>query len=614
MCGIIGYAGTKPAGPILISGLRRLEYRGYDSAGLAVLNKGKIERIRSVGNIDNLEKKSKKDGLPEGVLGIAHTRWATHGGVTEENAHPHFGKSGAVAVAHNGIVENYREIKEKHLKGYKFRSQTDTEILAHLIDKFHEKLNLKKAVEKALKIVTGTYGLVVVSTKEPDRIIAARSGSPLAIGVGEKEHFIASDASPILPYTRKIIYLDDGEMAEITKDNCELFKIGKGAIEKKAEKIEWTAEQAEKGGFAHFMLKEIYDQPEVYMDAIRGRIRKGGQSQGLHSVRLGGFNMTDEQARKINRVIFLACGTASYAGMIGKYLFEKIAGIPTEVEIGSEFRYRNPIIDENTLVFAISQSGETLDTLASLREAKRKGAQVRGIINVVGSTIAREAGGGTYIHAGPELSVASTKAFTNMLTIITLYALYFGELHHLSADTSKKIIEEMYQMPKKMQEVLEQAPEIKKMAKKYKKYKNMLFLGRGINYPLVLEGSHKIKEISYIHSEAYPAGEMKHGVNALLAPDFPVIMAATKNSLYEKMISNLEEVRARKAPILALATKGDKKIKELTNDVIYVPKTMEVLEPLINVIPFQLFAYYLAVELKRNVDRPRNLAKSVTVE
>ncbi|MBU2025353.1 glutamine--fructose-6-phosphate transaminase (isomerizing), partial [Patescibacteria group bacterium] len=522
----------------------------------------------------------------------------------------HLGKSGRIAIAHNGIIENYRELKEKHLKGYKLNSQTDTEILAHLIDKFSKKeKNLQKAVESALKLVEGTYGLVVISLDEPAKIIAARCGSPLAIGVGKDEHFIASDASPILPYTRKIIYLDDGEMAVVTGENCELFRIGEGEISKEIQHIEWNTEEAQKGGYANFMLKEIYDQPEVYMDAIRGRIR---EKEG--SAHMGGFNMSDEQARKIERVVMLACGTASYAGMVGKYLFEKMAQLPTDCEVGSEYRYRNPIVDKKTLIFAISQSGETLDTLASLREAKRKGGHVRGIINVIGSTIARESDGGTYIHAGPELAVASTKAFTNMLAILTLYALYFGRLHKMSFETGQKIVQELKEIPKKMNEVLGQAENLKRLAKKYKKYKNMLFLGRGLNFPVALEGSHKLKEISYIHSEAYPAGEMKHGVNALLEKDFPVLGIATRNSLYEKMISNLEEVRARKSPLIVLATKGDDKARELSHDVIYVPQTMEILEPLINTIPLQLFAYYLAVELKRDVDRPRNLAKSVTVE
>jgi glucosamine--fructose-6-phosphate aminotransferase (isomerizing) len=609
MCGIIGYIGNKKAGPILINGLKRLEYRGYDSAGIVVSTKKGLKRIRSIGNIDQLEKKI-AEKMPEGQIGIAHTRWATHGGVTETNAHPHFGNYEEICLIHNGIIENYREIRKKYLKGHKLKSQTDTEILAHLVEIFHKDLPLKKAVEKALKKVHGTFGLAVISKKEPGKIIVARSGSPLAIGIGKDEHFIASDATPILPYTRKIIYLDDGEIAQIEKDNCEIYKIGySNSIDKKIEKIEWNTEEAQKEGFDHFMLKEIFDQPTVFMDAIRGRIRTK-QATAI----MGGFNMTDTQARKIKRIVLVACGTAYYACLVGKYLFERMAQIPTEAEIGSEYRYRNPIIDKNTLVFSVSQSGETLDTLVSQREAKRKGAQVRGIVNMIGSTIARESDGGTYMHAGPEISVASSKAFTNMLAILTLYALYFGRLHKMSFETGQKIIKEIEKIPSKINQILKQAPAIKKLAFKYAKYPNILYLGRGINFPIALEGSHKLKELSYVHSEAYPAGEMKHGVNALLAKDFPVVGLVNKNNLYDKMRSNLEEVRARKSPILAVATKGDKKMEELTKDVIYVPKTLEILEPLLNVIPLQIFAYYSAVKLKRNVDQPRNLAKSVTVE
>lgn len=608
MCGIIGYIGSQEAGPLLISGLRRLEYRGYDSAGLVIVSDSKLKRIRAVGNIDELEKTAGKD-LPKGTIGIAHTRWATHGGVTEENAHPHFGVNKRIALVHNGIIENYRELKEKYLSGHKFVSETDTEILAHLIEKYAEKYPLKEAVEHALKKVHGTYGLAVLSLDNPDEIVVARSGSPLAIGIGNGEYFIASDATPIIPHTREVIYLDDGEIAEIKKTGYTMYRIGEGHIDKKSETIEWSAEEAERGGFDHFMLKEIFDQPTVFLDAIRGRVYP---EEGL--ARLGGFNMTENEARKIDRIVLLACGTAHYAGLVGKYLFERLALIPTEVDVASEFRYRNPIINERTLVFAISQSGETLDTLASLREAKRKGGHVRGIVNVVGSTIAREAQGGTYIHAGPELAVASTKAFTNMMTILILYALYFGRLKKLSLETGVKFIKELEQIPGKMNEVLSESDKIKEIALKYKNFEHMLFLGRGINYPVALEGSHKLKEISYIHSEAYPAGEMKHGVNALLDKDFPVLGIATENSLYDKMASNLQEVKARKSPLIVMANKGDKKIEELTEDIIRVPKTIDILEPLVNVIPLQLFAYHIAVALGRNVDRPRNLAKSVTVE
>ncbi|MBI2436532.1 MAG: glutamine--fructose-6-phosphate transaminase (isomerizing) [Candidatus Magasanikbacteria bacterium] len=615
MCGIIAYIGNKQALPILVKGLRRLEYRGYDSAGVAIAQDGKINRVRSVGRIDNLDEKL-KDHTVEGTVGIAHTRWATHGGVTEENAHPHFGCDGKLVLVHNGIIENYRELKTNLGDTHEFKTQTDTEILAHLIEfhyeqqKIHnETPDVRLAVEHALAHVRGTYGLVVMHADHPDLLVAARLGSPLVVGIGEGEHYIASDATPMLAYTKKVIFLEDGEVAEISRDNMETYNLKDEAIEKHVEEIEWNETQAQKQGFDHFMLKEIFDQPTVFEDAIRGRYNL---LEG--TANLGGLNMSDDEMRSVNRVILIACGTASYAAMVGKYAFERLAGIPTEVDVASEFRYRDPIVDEHTLVFGVSQSGETADTLAALREAKRKGAFVRGIVNVVGSTIARETDGGTYIHAGPELAVASTKAYTNMVAIMVLYALQFGRLKRVSPATGQRLLKALREIPAKMHEILEQKDLIKEMALKYKDYKDFLFLGRGINFPVALEGSHKLKEISYIHSEAYPAGEMKHGVNALLASDFPVLAIMTKDQLYDKMRSNVEEIKARKAPILLIATKGDEGAKELTDDVLYVPDTMELLEPLLNTIPLQLFAYYIAVELGRDVDRPRNLAKSVTVE
>lgn len=615
MCGIIAYIGNKQALPILVKGLRRLEYRGYDSAGVAIAQDGKINRVRSVGRIDNLDEKL-KDHTVEGTVGIAHTRWATHGGVTEENAHPHFGCDGKLVLVHNGIIENYRELKTNLGDTHEFKTQTDTEILAHLIEfhyeqqKIHnETPDVRLAVEHALAHVRGTYGLVVMHADHPDLLVAARLGSPLVVGIGEGEHYIASDATPMLAYTKKVIFLEDGEVAEISRDNMETYNLKDEAIEKHVEEIEWNETQAQKQGFDHFMLKEIFDQPTVFEDAIRGRYNL---LEG--TANLGGLNMSDDEMRSVNRVILIACGTASYAAMVGKYAFERLAGIPTEVDVASEFRYRDPIVDEHTLVFGVSQSGETADTLAALREAKRKGAFVRGIVNVVGSTIARETDGGTYIHAGPELAVASTKAYTNMVAIMVLYALQFGRLKRVSPATGQRLLKALREIPAKMHEILEQKDLIKEMALKYKDYKDFLFLGRGINFPVALEGSHKLKEISYIHSEAYPAGEMKHGVNALLASDFPVLAIMTKDQLYDKMRSNIEEIKARNAPILLIATKGDEGAKELTDDVLYVPDTMELLEPLLNTIPLQLFAYYIAVELGRDVDRPRNLAKSVTVE
>lgn len=607
MCGIIGYIGKKKALPILIQGLHRLEYRGYDSAGVAIGINNKITTTKSVGRIDQLEKKVKEVELG-GNVGIAHTRWATHGGVTEENAHPHWGCSNELVIVHNGIIENYRELKTEYLKEHKIVSETDTEVLAHLIEHFY-KGDLRLAIEKALSKVRGTYGLVAMHAKEEGKIVAARMGSPLVVGVGEEEYYIASDTSPMLAHTKDVIFLEDGEIAEITKDNLKTYTLQDEKIDKEIEHIDWDDEQAQKQGYEHFMLKEIMDQPTVFEDAIRGRFNL---EEG--TAHLGGLNMTEEQMHQVNRIILIACGTAYYAALIGKYAFERMAGIPVEVDVASEFRYRDPIVDKNTLVFAVSQSGETADTLAALREAKRRGAFVRGIVNVVGSTIARETDGGSYIHAGPELAVASTKAYTNMVAIMILLALQFGRLKRISLATGQRLLKALLEVPEKMNKILEQSGEIEKMADKYKDFSDALYLGRGINYPVAWEGSHKLKEISYIHSEAYPAGEMKHGVNALLSPDLLVFAIMTKNQLYEKMRSNIEEVRARKTPVMLLANQDDDKAKELADDVIYIPETMELLEPLLNTLPLQLFAYHMAVKLGKDVDRPRNLAKSVTVE
>lgn len=614
MCGIIGYIGNKQATPILIQGLRRLEYRGYDSAGVAVLD-SQVNRVRAIGKIDELAEKLKSYKL-DGTVGIAHTRWATHGGVTEANAHPHTGCESKLVLVHNGIIENYRELRDKLSGSHSFESETDSEVLAHLIEEHYKKQDpsegpvaLRKAVETALSHVRGTYGIVVMHQDHPDCLITARMGSPIVVGLSEGEYYVASDPTPILTYTKKVIFLEDGELAEITREHMQTFNLKDESVVKCVEEIEWDDEQAQKQGHPHFMLKEIFDQPTVFEDAIRGRYN---MEEG--TAHLGGLNMTDDEMRRVNRIVLIACGTASYAAMIGKYAFERLAGIPTEVDVGSEFRYRDPIIDDRTLVFAISQSGETIDTLAALREAKRKGAFVRGIVNVVGSTITRETDGGTYIHAGPELAVASTKAYTNMVAIMLLYAIQFGRLKRITPATGQRLLNALLEIPGKMNKIFEQNENIKKIAEKYKGYKDFLYLGRGINFPVALEGSHKLKEISYIHSEAYPAGEMKHGVNALLAKDFPVCALMTKNQLYDKMRSNIEEVRARKTPVLLIANDGDEGAKELADDVIYIPPTMELLEPLLNTIPLQLFAYHVAVMLGRDVDRPRNLAKSVTVE
>lgn len=607
MCGIVGYIGNKPVLPILIQGLRRLEYRGYDSAGVALCELDGIQRIRSVGKIDNLAEKVKMH-VSQAVVGIAHTRWATHGGVTEDNAHPHATLEGKLVIVHNGIIENYRELKQELRSSVSFCSETDTEVFAHLIGSCYTG-DLRQAVVDALKRVRGTYGVVVMHADHPGELVAARMGSPLVIGVGENEYYIASDPTALLAYTKKVIYLEDGEIATVNISGITTWNLKEELITKDVQEIEWDEAQAEKQGFDHFMLKEIFDQPTVFEDAIRGRynIAEG-------TAHLGGLNMSIDDMQHIQRIVLIACGTSSYAGMIGKYAFERLAGIPTEVDVASEFRYRDPILDKHTLVFGLSQSGETADTLAALREAKRKGAHVRGIVNVVGSTIARETDGGTYIHAGPELAVASTKAYMNMVSVLLLYALQFGRIKRTSIATGQRLVQALLEIPEKMRSVLAQNEEIKRIAYVYKDMHDCYFLGRGINHPVALEGSLKLKEITYIHSEAYPGGEMKHGPISLLTKDFPVIAVMTKNQLYDKMRSNIEEARARGAKILLIATEGDEKAKELADDVIYVLETMELLEPLINTIVFQLFAYHTAVALGRDVDRPRNLAKSVTVE
>ncbi len=639
MCGIVAYIGNKQALPILLNGLRRLEYRGYDSAGIAVMNQNfnfqypisNIQCLKSVGKIDNLAQKLNGINL-EGSLGIAHTRWATHGGVTEANAHPHADCTGKIILAHNGIIENYRELKEDLSAKHIFKSETDSEVLAHLIEKYYTGTSsaeapaakdLRKAVLEALAQVRGTYGLVVMHNDHPNTLITARMGSPLVVGIGENEFYIASDATPMLAYTKKVIFLDDGEVAEIkydaNPDTRVAGRLGTGHmntvnlkdinVAKKVEEIEWDEAQAQKQGFPHFMLKEIFDQPTVIADAIRGRFNL---AEG--AAHLGGLNMTGEQMHAVKRIILLACGTAWHACLVGKHAFERLAGIPVEVDVASEFRYRDPIVNNETLVFAVSQSGETADTLAALKEAKRKGAFVRGIVNVVGSTMSRETDGGTYIHAGPELAVASTKAFTNMVAVLLLYALQFGRLKNTSAATGQRLLNALQEIPEKIKMILQQSDKIKELAEKYKNSRDFFFLGRGINFPVALEGSLKLKEITYIHSEAYPGGEMKHGSIALLSPEFPVLAIMTKNQLYDKMRSNVEEIKARKAPIILVATEGDESARELAEDVIFVPPTMELLEPLLNTIPLQLFAYHTAVALGRDVDRPRNLAKSVTVE
>jgi glutamine---fructose-6-phosphate transaminase (isomerizing) len=607
MCGIIGYIGKREALPVLISGLRDLEYRGYDSAGVAILEDGSIDRIREVGKVDMLVKKIGTKKFT-GTMGISHTRWATHGGVTEKNAHPHMAGNGKLALVHNGIIENYREIKkELESLGIKFESETDTEVLAQLVNQNYTG-DLTKAVKKALLKVRGTYGILVMHADHANLLVAARLGSPLCIGLGEKEFFIASDVTPLLPYTKQVSFLDDGEIATIGSE-MKITNLKDEIIQKNITQIDWDKTTAQKNGFENFMLKEIFDQPTVFEDAIRGRLN---MEEG--TALLGGLNMTEEQMRDVKRIVIVAEGTARYTGLIAKYAFERLANLPTEVDFSSEFRYRDPVISKNTLVFAISQSGETADTLMAVREAKRKGAYVRGIVNVVGSTIAREVKAGTYIHAGPELSVASTKAYTNMVAVLLLYALQFGRLKNTSLATGQRLLQALLEIPEKMNEILKQDEQIKVIAEKYKNYKDILFIGRGINYPVALEGNMKLKETSYIHAEGFASGELKHGPLALVGKEVPVVAILTKNQLYEKMKSSILEVRARGAKTIVIATEGDEEAKEVADDIIYVPATMELLEPLLNTIPLQLFAYHVAVGLGRDVDRPRNLAKSVTVE
>jgi glucosamine--fructose-6-phosphate aminotransferase (isomerizing) len=614
MCGIIGYIGKNNALPVLIDGLKRLEYRGYDSSGVALYLGDNIESIKAVGKIKELEEKLKNPLTPQsplsgGHIGIAHTRWATHGAPSEANAHPHTDCSGKIWLVHNGIIENYKELKEKlEDKGHKFISQTDTEVIAHLIEDLYDG-DLSSSLIKALKLLKGAYGIALMHKDHPDKILAAKMGSPLAIGLGEGETIIASDISAIIFHTKQVIYLDDGEIAEIGKNNLKIFNIDNIEINKEVKKIEWDIEAATKGGLPHFMLKEIFEQPESISLSIAGRsLVKEGKAK------LGGLDSVSEKIRNINKIIIVGCGTAKHAGLVGEYMLEEYAEIPVEVEYASEFRYRKPIIDKNTAVLAISQSGETADTLAAIREAKEKGALTLGIVNVVGSTIAREIDAGAYNHIGPEIAVASTKAFTSQLAILALMTVYFGRQRKMSLVMGERILNELLEIPALIKKILKASDEIKNIAAKYKEAKNFAFLGRKYNSPTALEGALKLKEISYIHSEGFASGEMKHGAIALIDENFPSICIVPQDSVYEKNLSNIAEIKARSGKVIAIATEGDEKIKELVDDVIYIPKTLEMLTPILATIPLQLFAYYMAVLKGLDVDKPRNLAKSVTVE
>ncbi|WP_038058574.1 glutamine--fructose-6-phosphate transaminase (isomerizing) [Thermus amyloliquefaciens] len=604
MCGIVGYIGFRNATDVLMDGLRRLEYRGYDSAGVAVRTPAGLKVVKRSGKLSALEKALKEEHL-EGPLGIGHTRWATHGAPTDPNAHPHTTEDGKIAVIHNGIIENYLELKEAlKARGHRFTSETDSEVLAHLLEEKYQG-DLYEALREALREVRGAYA-VVAAHEDHQEIVAARTVSPLVIGLGEGENFLASDVPALLPYTRRVIFLHDGDLARITREGVEVTDLQGRPLEREVVEIDWTLEAAEKGGFPHYMLKEIYEQPWVLENTLGGRLREeeGDVDLGLR---------LDPQA--VERVHVIACGTAAYAGWYGKYLLEALARIPTEWDVASEYRYRDPLADERTLAIAISQSGETIDTLEGVREAKRKGAKTLGVINAKGSSITREVEDVLYIHAGPEIGVASTKAYTAMLAAMAMLAVHLGRRRGiLGKEEAQGLLKEMRKLPRLVEEVLEKRPLIAHLAEKYHQAQDFLFLGRHVQAPTAYEGALKLKEISYIHAEAYPAGEMKHGPIALIDEHLPVVVLATQGPLYEKTLSNVQEVRARGGKVIALATEGDEEIRKLAQDVVYLPEVHPLLAPIVSVVPLQLLAYEIAVLLGRDVDQPRNLAKSVTVE
>jgi glutamine---fructose-6-phosphate transaminase (isomerizing) len=597
-----------------VDGLRRRDYRGYDSAGLATLTGEQLHLRKKAGRVNDLTSFLQTEPAP-GSVGISHTRWATHGAATDGNAHPHVAGTGAgqVAVVHNGVIENYATLKRQlESEGIVFKSQTDTEVVAQLIA-FHLAGDLVVAVRKVLKLLKGTYGLAVVSPKNPDRVVGARLGSPLVVGVGDSEHFLASDPSALIGNTQKVVYLQDRQLCVLTEDEHHIFDGSDERVSVAVQSIDWDAGDSDKGGFPHHMLKEIFEQPESISAAMRGRLDEGDAT-----AHFGGLNLEARQLRQADRIILTACGTSYHAGLVGEYLFEELVRLPVEVEYASEFRYRNPPIDQNTVVIAITQSGETADTLAALRESKRKGHRTLAICNVVGSTIAREADGGVYLHAGPEIGVASTKAFTSQVTVLTMLALLFGRMRHLSSLQGARMIEELQAIPDAVARTLQCNDEVQRIAKKYHTATNMLFMGRQYMYPVALEGALKLKEISYIHAEGYPAAEMKHGPIALVDPQTPSIFLTPRGSVFDKVMSNLEEVKARRGPVIAIASEGDPRaadyVAERADEVIFVPDVPEYLQPIITAIPLQLFAYHVAVLRGCDVDKPRNLAKSVTVE
>jgi glutamine---fructose-6-phosphate transaminase (isomerizing) len=610
MCGIIGYIGNNPAMPILLEGLKRLEYRGYDSAGVAILENGSLQIEKTKGKIVELE--NLVNGRPwKATTGMAHTRWATHGEPNTENAHPHVDCTGEIAVIHNGIIENYAAIKQRLLKeGHTFTTQTDTEVIAHLIEKFYTAdTSLEEAVRKTVLQLEGTYGLVIISKREPDKIIGVRNGSPLIIGIASGENFLASDVSAILKHTQKVIYLDDHEMVTVYRDRFMTKTLDNVATNKEIHEVDWDLEMIEKGGFDHFMLKEINEQPETITNGMRGRLV---YDEGI--AKLGGLNMSDDELREIRRIMILGCGTSWHAGLIGEYIIEEHARIPVEVEYASEFRYRNPIIEHGTVTLAISQSGETIDTLEAMREARRRGSRVLGISNVVGSTIARESDGGVYIHAGPEIGVASTKAFTSQITVLSLLALLLGRLRVMSKRDGQAQIEHLQNIPSQVRAILNKDDQILDIAQAYCNDTNFLYLGRGANFPVALEGALKLKEISYIHAEGYPAAEMKHGPIALIDKNMPVVVICPKDNAYHKILGNIAEVKARRGRIIVICNEGDDEVAAMADHVITIPRTLDFLYPILTVIPLQLLAYHIAVLRGCDVDQPRNLAKSVTVE
>jgi len=610
MCGIVGYIGSKNAPEVIISSLKKLEYRGYDSAGISVNCGGELVTHKKAGKISVLDSVLDYESLKNCTTGIGHTRWATHGEPSDVNAHPHSDCNNELVIIHNGIIENYKDLKEVLIsKGHKFKSDTDTEVVVHLIEHYKKELSFLDAVIKALRSVEGAYGIVVMSKKNPDVLIAARKGSPLILGVGNGEMLIASDVSAVIEHTREVVYLEDGEIVEVRKDGYRIYDLDKNGITKHVESIDWDIASIEKHGFDHFMLKEIFEQPETITNAFRGRILLDDAM-----VKLDGLRLKDEDFDKIEKIIFIACGTSWHAGLVAKYLIEEYARIPVEVEYASEFRYRKPVLKKNDVVVTISQSGETADTLAAMREAKAKGIKVLGITNVVGSTIARESDGGVYIHAGPEIGVASTKAFTSQITVLILLTVLLARRKEMSFTEGSAILHDLVRLPELVNTILSSSEKIKEIARVYYQKCNFLYLGRGTSFPVALEGALKLKEISYIHAEGYPAAEMKHGPIALIDQEMPVVFIAPKDEIYGKIISNMEEVRARKGRIIAVATENDKDIAKYADHVIYIPDAHRALLPILSVIPLQLLSYYVAVCRGCDVDQPRNLAKSVTVE